>query len=50
LNFVDRRLAVYNVIPAFDLLKSRGRTVHDINGEPSVDEVQTELLKSIGLI
>jgi adenylate kinase len=49
---VARRFAWYkdNVIPAFDLLKSRGRKVHDINGEPSVDEVQTALLKSIGLI
>ena len=38
-----------DVLPQLELLKSRGRVVHEINGEPSVDEIHKNILATLGL-
>lgn len=48
---IRRRLAwtKSDVLPQLELLKSRGRTVHEIDGEPDVDTIHKNILKVLGL-
>ena len=38
-----------DMMPQLDLLKSRGRTIHEIDGEPDVDTIHKNILKVLGL-
>ena len=48
---IRRRLAwtKTDVMPQLELLKSRGRVVHVINGEPEVDVIHQNVLAALGL-
>ncbi|MDP2649075.1 MAG: nucleoside monophosphate kinase [bacterium] len=48
---IRRRLAwtKTDVLPQLDLLKSRGRTVHEIDGEPDVKTIHKNILAALGL-
>jgi adenylate kinase len=48
---IASRLGWYktDVLPQLELLKSRGRTIHAINGNQSVAEVHSDILKALGL-
>ncbi len=48
---IRRRLAwtKTDVMPQLDLLKSRGRTVHEIDGEPDVETIHQNILKALNL-
>jgi adenylate kinase len=48
---IRRRLAwtKTDVMPQIELLKSRGRTVHEIDGEPDVDTIHKNILAVLGL-
>ncbi len=38
-----------DVMPQLELLKSRGRVIHEINGERTVEEIHTDILKTLAL-
>lgn len=38
-----------DVMPQLELLSSRGRTVHEVNGEQEVDAIHKEILSRLGL-
>jgi adenylate kinase len=38
-----------DMMPQLDLLKSRGRTVHEIDGEPDVEAIHKNILSVLGL-
>lgn len=48
---IRRRLAwtKTDVLPQLELLKSRGRVVHTIDGEPDVDTIHANILKTLNL-
>ena len=48
---IRRRLAwtKTDVLPQLEMLKSRGRTIHEIDGEPDVDTIHKNILKALGL-
>ncbi|MDO8552345.1 MAG: nucleoside monophosphate kinase [bacterium] len=48
---IRRRLAwtKTDVLPQLDLLKSRGRVIHEINGEPEVAVIHKSILVALGL-
>lgn len=48
---ITKRLEWYkeHVVPAFELLASRGRKVHMIDGEPSIEDIHKNILTSLGL-
>lgn len=48
---IRRRLAwtKTDVLPQLELLKSRGRTIHEINGEPDVGIIHKNILAVLGL-
>lgn len=48
---IRRRLAwtKTDVIPQLELLKSRGRTIHEIDGEPDVETIHKNILSTLGL-
>ncbi|MCR4325962.1 MAG: nucleoside monophosphate kinase [Patescibacteria group bacterium] len=48
---IRRRLAwtKTDVLPQLELLKSRGRTVHEIDGEPDVKTIHNNILAALGL-
>jgi adenylate kinase len=48
---IRSRLGWYktDVEPQLALMENRGRTIHRINGDQSVEEVQAEILKSLGM-
>lgn len=48
---IRRRLAwtKTDVLPQLDLLKSRGRIIHEINGEPDVDTIHKNILAALGV-
>ncbi len=48
---IRRRLAwtKTDVLPQIELLKGRGRTVHEIDGEPDVDTIHRNILSVLGL-
>ncbi|QSH39273.1 nucleoside monophosphate kinase [Candidatus Kaiserbacteria bacterium] len=48
---IQRRIDWYNkdVLPALDVMKERGRTIHRIDGAPEVEEVHKEILKALQL-
>jgi adenylate kinase len=48
---IRRRLAwtKTDVLPQLELLKSRGRTIHTIDGSPDVDTIHANILKTLGL-
>lgn len=48
---IRRRLAwtKTDVLPQLELLKSRGRTIHEINGEPDVDTIHKSILSALKL-
>lgn len=48
---IRRRLAwtKTDVMPQLELLKSRGRTIHTIDGEPDVDTIHKNILAALGL-
>ena len=47
---IRRRLAwtKTDVLPQLELLKSRGRKIHEINGESDVDTIHTNILAALG--
>ena len=49
---IKNRLGWYktDVLPQLDLLKSRGRPVHVIDGEPDVETIHKEILTKLALI
>lgn len=48
---IRRRLAwtKTDVLPQLELLKSRGRTIHEIDGEPDVETIHKNILSALGL-
>jgi adenylate kinase len=48
---IRRRLAwtKTDVLPQLQLLKSRGRTIHEIDGEPDVETIHQNILKALKL-
>ena len=38
-----------DMVPQLELLKSRGRTIHEIDGEPDVDAIHKSILNTLGL-
>ena len=48
---IRRRLAwtKTDVLPQIEFLKGRGRSVHDINGEPDVQTIYKDILATLGL-
>jgi adenylate kinase len=48
---IRRRLAwtKTDVLPQLELLKSRGRVIHEINGEEDVDIIHKNILAKLGL-
>lgn len=48
---IRRRLAwtKRDVLPQLEMLKSRGRVVHEIDGEPSVEDIHKNILKKLSL-
>lgn len=48
---IRRRLAwtKTDVLPQLELLKSRGRTIHEIDGEPDTDTIHKNILSVLGL-
>lgn len=48
---IRRRLAwtKTDVMPQLELLKERGRVIHEINGEPSMEEIHKNILSVLGL-
>lgn len=48
---IRRRLAwtKSDVMPQLELLKSRGRTIHEVDGEPDVDTIHRDILAKLGL-
>lgn len=38
-----------DMLPQLELLKSRGRPVHEIDGEPEVQTIHTNILKALGI-
>lgn len=48
---IRRRLAwtKTDVLPQLELLKSRGRVIHEIDGEPDVDAIHKSILMKLGL-
>lgn len=48
---IRRRLAwtKSDVLPQLELLKSRGRVIHEIDGEPDVDTIHKNILVALGL-
>lgn len=48
---IRRRLAwtKTDVIPQIEMLKSRGRTIHEIDGEPDIDSIHKNILSVLGL-
>jgi adenylate kinase len=48
---IRRRLAwtKTDVMPQLELLKSRGRPIHEIDGEPDVDTIHANILAALGL-
>lgn len=48
---IRNRLGWYktDVLPQLELLRSRGRTIHPIDGEPDIQVIHHSILKSIGL-
>jgi adenylate kinase len=48
---IRRRLAwsKTDVLPQLDMLQSRGRTIHRIDGEPDVETIHKNILKVLGL-
>ncbi len=48
---IRRRLAwtKSDVMPQLDLLKSRGRVIHEIDGEPDVETIHKNILSVLGL-
>lgn len=49
---IKNRLSWYktDVLPQLDLLKSRGRPIHIVNGEPDVDTIHKEILAKLALV
>lgn len=49
---IRKRITWYQeeVAPLVPLFRERGRTVHTINGEPSIEEVHTEVLQALKLV
>lgn len=49
---IAKRIGWYHdeVRPLLDIFTERGRTIHHINGEPSVDEIHQGILKVLGLL
>mgnify|MGYP003336819915 FL=1 len=49
---IRRRLAwtKTDVLPQLELLQSRGRTIHEIDGEPDVDTIHNNILSALGLV
>ena len=48
---IRRRLAwtKTDVLPQLELLKERGRTIHEIDGEPDIDIIHKNILAALGL-
>lgn len=49
---IRRRLAwtKTDVMPQLELLKSRGRTIHEIDGEPDTDTIHANILSALKLV
>lgn len=49
---IRRRIDWYNkdVLPALAVMEERGRAVHTINGEQTIEEVHADILKALSLV
>jgi adenylate kinase family enzyme len=49
---IRRRLAwtKTDVMPQLELLKSRGRPIHEIDGEPDIDTIHQSILAALKLV
>ena len=49
---IRRRLAwtKTDVLPQLELLQSRGRTIHEVDGEPDVETIHKNILSALGLV